>query len=498
MSVPFRGLHIREDPESRYDAIVVGAGVGGLICANLLAAAGMKTLLVEQHYVVGGYCSTFTRKNFKFDAASHFYPLLGNRDSITGRLLDRLRVETGWVKMDPVDHFHFPDGSNYSVPADFDSYFNDLLQMFPQEREALGAFFEEVKALNLMGLLAYFRGNDVERLQRHEGCSLGEALDRHFEDEKLKLLLTADCPHWGSPPKRISYVFDSMLRLSYFLGNYYPIGGSQRFSDDLAYAFERAGGTAVLRAKAKRILIENDKVAGLELELGSPAKRRTVRVESPIVVSNADMLQTTECLLGEELVGREYINNLRGIRRSFPCYLMHIGLKDTEPEELEEHQGYHWAGWDPNEVGTSALRFKFFVPTMFDRSVAPEGSQIVIVQKVIDCDFEGIENWPAHKEEIDDFVLGYLKEMVPRFSERTVVRLSASAMTSYRYTLNQAGAMLGWEMAPDQLGDRRPGAEGPVEGLYFCGHWTRPGGGITPVIVSAMQAAGKVTGEHYF
>lgn len=498
MSEHFRGLNIREDPESHYDAIVIGAGIGGLICSNLLAAAGMKTLMVEQHYVAGGYCSSFSRKNFKFDAASHFYPLLGNSNSITGKLLDRLGVETEWAKMDPVDHFHFPDGSHYSVPADFDKYFDDLQQMFPQEQEALKGFFAEVRALNLMGLLAYFHGKDIERLKRHEGRSLDDALTQHFSDEKLKLLLTADCPHWGSPPKRISYVFDSMLRLSYFLGNYYPKGGSQRFSDDLGLAFERCGGTAVLRAQAKRILIENDKVTGLEMELGANSKRRTVRVNSPIVVSNADLLQTSEHLLGEERVGREYLDSLRGVRRSFPCYLMHIGLKDTEPEELEEPQGYHWAHWDANELGTSALRFKFFVPTMYDPGVAPEGGQIIIIQKVLDMDYEGVEDWPSHKEKIDKFVLGHLEEMVPRFSERVVVRMSASAMTSYRYTLNASGAMLGWEMAPDQLGKHRPGPEGPVEGLFYCGHWTRPGGGITPVIVSAMQAAEKVTGEHYF
>jgi phytoene dehydrogenase-like protein len=53
--------------------------------------------------------------------------------------------------------------------------------------------------------------------------------------------------------------------------------------------------------------------------------------------------------------------------------------------------------------------------------------------------------------------------------------------------------MLGWEMSPDQLGDDRPAIRGPVRNLYLTGHWTQPGGGITPVIVSAMQTAEAVT-----
>jgi len=400
--------------------------------------------------------------------------------------------------MDPVDHFNFPDGSRYSVPADFEKYLADLLRMFPEEREGIERFFAEVKTLNLVGLMSYFQGKEIDRFKKHETRSLSAALDENFTDEKLKLLLTADCPHWGSPPSRISYIFDSMLRLSYFLGNYYPKGGSQRFSDDLGYAFKRNGGTAVLRASVEKILVEGDKVAGVDLELGPVKKRRRCKVKSPVVISNADMVQTAKRLVGEQYFDRDSISWLEHTRKSFPCYLMHIGLRDTELEELDEIQGYHWDSWDTEQLGTSALRFKVFVPTMYDQQVAPDGSQALIIQKVTDINFGEVEDWPSHKGQIDKFVTGHLERMIPRFKERAVVQMSASAMTSHRFTLNSEGAMLGWEMAPDQLGRQRPGVEGPLEGLYFCGHWTRPGGGITPVLVSAMQAASAVTGENYF
>ena len=69
-------------------------------------------------------------------------------------------------------------------------------------------------------------------------------------------------------------------------------------------------------------------------------------------------------------------------------------------------------------------------------------------------------------------------------------------MTSHRFTLNDRGAMLGWEMSPDQLGDRPPRCPRPGPGMYLVGQWTRPGGGITPVIVSAMRVARLVVGGH--
>jgi len=78
---------VRGEPRATYDAVVVGAGIGGLTCAALLARAGLQVLLVEQHYMVGGYCSTFRRSGYTFDAATHFYPLLGIPETIPGRLL---------------------------------------------------------------------------------------------------------------------------------------------------------------------------------------------------------------------------------------------------------------------------------------------------------------------------------------------------------------------------------------------------------------------------
>src|SRR5262249_10203721 len=145
-------------------------------------------------------------------------------------------------KMDPVDHFHFPDGSSFSVPADFQLYLGRLKEEFHSEATALDEFFEAAREAYLLGLLQYFRFRETERAKQYERLTVRQALDAYFKDRKLKLLLTADCPHWGSPPCRTSFLFDSMLRLSYFLGNYYPLGGSQAFADDLAHRFEEGGG----------------------------------------------------------------------------------------------------------------------------------------------------------------------------------------------------------------------------------------------------------------
>ncbi|MFL6198583.1 MAG: phytoene desaturase family protein [Thermoanaerobaculia bacterium] len=492
---PFRGL--RTAPEPRYDAMILGAGVGGLIAANLLARGGLRVLLVEQHYMVGGYCSTFRRAGYTFDAATHFYPLLGNPETLTGRLLVELGIDVGWIKMDPVDTFHFPDGTRFAVPADLDVYRARLREEFPAEAGALDSFFLAVHETYLMGLLHYFRGRPLESLERlapWRDLTVRQALDRFFADPKLKLLLTADCPHWGSPPSRTSFIFDSMLRLSYFLGNYYPKGGSQAFADAMAARFEELGGHILTSTMARRIVIEEGAARGVELEtLRGPGAGRHRTVRAGAVISNADLLLTLERLVGPEHLAPGTLEPLRRLRPTYPCFLTHVGLEGVPDGVLEEAQGYYWDSWDMDRVGVDALRCKIFVPTLYEPAMAPPGRQIVILQKVLEMDYGGVEDWAAHKARIEAFLLDHLEQRIPGISQRIVVKSSASAHTSWRFTLNHQGAMLGWEMSPDQLGEGRPGVTaGGIPGLFFTGHWTRPGGGITPVIVSAQDVARRV------
>jgi phytoene dehydrogenase-like protein len=489
MSRRFRAL--RGEPRQSYDCVVIGAGVGGLLCANLLARAGLLVLLVEQHYMAGGYCSTFKRKGFVFDAATHFYPLLGNSATLTGKVLLELGVNTSWIKMDPVDQFHFPDHSKFSVSADFDTYVAQLKREFPQEDRAIDDFFALVRRVYLHGLLRYFRNRPTEQLDPYLMSSVQDVLDRHFRSAKLKLLLTADTGHWGSPPSRTSFIFDSMLRLAYFLGNYYPKGGSQVFADELAGRFEEAGGHILMSSLATRIHVRDQTACGLEIETGIGSQRKRINVSAGVVVSNADLLRTVEHMIPPGHIDAGFIASLKGLRPTLPCFVTHVGLQGVSTKLLEEVQGYHWSSWNPNDVATSA--FKIFVPTLFDREMAPPGGHILIVQKITDIDYSKVEDWGAHKTAIEEYITANLERTIPGFREHVVVKLSASALTSSRYTLNHHGAMLGWELAPDQLGAHRPDVIGPLKNLYFVGQWTRPGGGITPVMVSAMRVAHLIT-----
>lgn len=491
MKRPFRGLRDRP-PSAAYDAVVIGAGIGGLFAAVELARQGAAVLLVEQHYMVGGYCSTFRRAGFTFDASTHFYPLLGNPTTITGKILGDLGLRTEWVRMDPVDTFHFPDGSRFDVPAEIEPYHQALDALFPDQREGLERFFAATREAYLHGVLYHFRGKKTEKYMSLSEWTLRQALDTFIGDDKLKLLLTADCAHWGSPPSRTSFVFDAMLRLSYFLGNYYPKGGSQAFADELARRFEELGGDILIFGSARRILVESGRARGVEIEVDRGRLKGRYRVESGAVINNGDLRRTFSQLLPPEHVPPELQQQMAELRPTFPCFLTHLGLEGVSAADLERVQGYYWDHWNPDLVGRGGLRCKIFAPTLYEPAMAPPGGQAVILQKVLDLDQDEIFDWQAHKAAVEAFLLAHFESVLPGVRERVVAKSSASARTAWRFTWNSRGAMLGWEMSPDQLGEKRPPNRGPVDGLWHVGHWTRPGGGITPVIVSAIDVAREV------
>jgi prolycopene isomerase len=217
-----------------------------------------------------------------------------------------------------------------------------------------------------------------------------------------------------------------------------------------------------------------------------------VNVQTGTVLSNADMRLTVEKLVGADQFDPAYVARIRRLRASFPCFLSHIGVRGISTSLLQRAQGYYWRGWDGDRVARGDFECKVFVPTLHAPTMAPPDGHVVIVQKMTDVDYDSISDWQVLKRSLEDFVLARVEQAIPGFRERIEICLSATARTLNRFTLNYHGAAVGWEMSPWQLGPHRPAVESPLKNLYFVGQWTQPGGGITPVIVSAMRAASAI------
>ncbi len=78
--------------EDKYDVVIIGAGIGGLVCGCYLAKAGLKVLIVEQHYKPGGYCTSFERGGYTFDVGVHYLGSCRERDGVIYNILQDLSL----------------------------------------------------------------------------------------------------------------------------------------------------------------------------------------------------------------------------------------------------------------------------------------------------------------------------------------------------------------------------------------------------------------------
>lgn len=458
----------------RYDVVVIGAGIGGLVCSAFLSRKGKKVLLVEQHSQPGGYCTTFKRKGFIFDAAVHHIGGCG-RYSIVGRCLKELGLEMEFFRLDPMDSLIFPDFS-IDIPAEIEDYITLLGKKYPLEKGHVEKFFKDFVKLYWAIIN---EASDSPTLNNYKNMTYKEMLDSFFEDEGLKKTLAGQWGYLGTPPEEVSSIGMCQMLINYLRdGAYYPRGGTQNFANGLAKNFTEYGGEALLSTMAEEILMDGRKVMGVKLEGGGEAL-------ADVVVSNVDARQTFSRLVKEEL-DHTYSERLGGMKESPSYFLLYLGLDPGIDLKGFRRGFYHGPGNQWKYVSA---------PTKVDSSLAPGGRQILNVVATIEESYEEVRDWKALKDRLTQENINYLDRLIPApggLRKHIEVVEAATPRTLERYTLNSRGAAYGWAVTPEQTGPGRLDHRTPVDNLFLAGHWTNPGPGVCAVVSSGWRVANLI------
>lgn len=476
---------------------MIGSGLGGLSAAAFLTKAGRSVLVVEQAAAAGGYAHAFERGPYTFDPAIHRMPQGGPGalpDLLFRMLGIRDRIEM--LEEDCQYEAFFPDLS-IRAPFGMEQHIETHCRAFPSEAEGIREFFtvcEKVHAENhalppQIGLSGLDEaGRRFPTLFKYLRATVDEAMDDFLTDPRARAACSVLWPYVGTPPSRLSFVSFAINVTMSAESQHYCAGSFQSMVDGFLWAVESNGGELVVANGAKRIVVEDGRARGVELEGGQT-------VSTDIVVSNADATQTFEELVGEELLPPRFMKRLRRMRPSCSAVVVATATDIDLHAAGVAPEVFVYGHYDQAQVWQDVLEGRpggvwGAFPTLHDPSLAPPGEHIGVFTSLAPYDIG--RPWEDVAEDFADRLLGSFEVAIPGLRESLTHREVATPPIFFQYTRNRDGAIYGWENTPEQTGGRRSPHHTPVEGLFLSGHWTLPGTASLRVIVSGLHTAQMV------
>ncbi|NQT27595.1 NAD(P)/FAD-dependent oxidoreductase [candidate division KSB1 bacterium] len=499
-----------------YDAIVIGAGLGGLTAGAKLAKEGKKILLIEQHSIPGGCATTFKRKDLKIEVGLHMIDGLDDGDP-KQRIFEELGVlDNLEFKRVPEFYRFVKPGVDLIIPDNYEQAIEVLTEHFPAERKGILKFFKVILALRKevfrvprqkwkMLLSMPFFPFYAPNLMIRENITVGQFLDDLFDDENLKLVLLATLGYYHDNPYNMSLLYYSIAQGSFFSGGGYFIkGGSQMLSDYLASIIENQGGEVIYGHLVEEIIVEDGSATGVKYSKKSATKGEQQSAYGKCIVANAALPNVIGKLL-KNTQAKTKLSNVVGNPEIAPSILsVYLGFKRT-PKDLgnryystvffdggissqQELADYH-------HTDLSKRVFIFCDYSQLDSDLAPEGKSVGVL-----CAMDNISNWDAlpkeqyeeRKELAAQTMISRLDKHIPGIREEIEYYEVGTPTTIRRYTLNPEGTAYGYAQLPGQTGRKRVKIKSPIPNLFFASAWTEPGHGFTGAIISGYWCAEEI------
>ena len=495
----------------KYNTIVIGAGLSGLTAGAMLSKFGKKVLVVEQHHKPGGCATTFKRGDFIIEVGLH--EMSGLAENSTMDTIFKLLELDKKVHFERVPEFFgiLSDKEDFIMPHGYDKVLKALIDKYPEEEKGIRKFIKLVAGIRAEGqklpsskikqmLLYPLMPLLFPSLVTASSHTIGSWLDKHIQNEELKLDITSQIAYWGDDPYTLSMFYFGMPFSGFVdMGGCFIKGGSQELSNKLAEYIEDHGGTVLLGKKVEKIITENGVVKGVTFKDRFNKEDQSVTIESDNVIANCAMPIVPEML--DEPYAKQLKQKIDSHPDSTSLLCVYLGFNKKVNDYGVKYYSNFFKGegvkslkdLNANFYGDWKKRSFIFVDyDKVDSGLAPTHKNEGVICAVDSLkDWEGLskEDYDARKEEIAQILMQRLEDKYPGIKESIEYYEVSTPKTIQRYTSNPSGSVYGFAQTLKLTAGKRFRNNFLIPNLYFASAWAFPGGGFEGTITGGFLAA---------
>jgi all-trans-retinol 13,14-reductase len=507
----------RLEKKDGYDAIVIGSGLGAMTFGAIMAKMGKKILLLEKHYVPGGFTHVFKRKEYEWDVGIHYVGDVHKEFTFMSIMFDYITDhKLKWQEMDEV-YDRIVLGENvYDFKAGKENFLEMLYERFPGEEAAIDTYIQRVyqsagqnkkffqeRALPTI-LSKLVGGFMTKKYYELSDKTTKEVLDEITDNKELKAVLAGQYGDHGMPPGESSFAIQSVVNKHYWKGGAFPVGGCQRIAETIIPVIEKAGGAVAVRAGVEKIIVENGKATGVLMEDGSI-------VQAPMIVSSAGYLNTFARLLEKDVQEAIGFSPEKGVPPSVSHVCLYIGLKENLRElgigstnywvypHNDHDRGVKEYMADPSRpFPVTYISFPSLKDPEWDERYPGKST----IEMITLAPYEWFAKWEdeqwkhrgeeyeAYKEEFAQRLLKELFKQFPQLEGKIDYYELSTPLSTKHFVNYEHGEIYGLDHSPARFRMKELRPRTPIKNLYLTGQ------DIVTVGIGGALMSGVLTASH--
>lgn len=487
--------------------VIIGAGIGGIATANMLAKAGYDVTVYEKNHQPGGRTGMKETNGFRFDLGPSWYlmpEVFEHYFDLFGKSVDD---ELDLIRLSPAYKVFFENNDPITITSNENIDAKTFESIEPGSGKRLKDYVQRgdnIYQLSLRHFL-YTNFSSIRDLAKSDILRHGRTMtrlafmpiDRYVRkfvtDLRLRQILEYPMVFLGSSPFSAPAIYSLMSALDFREGVYYPQGGLYTIIERLVALSSELGVSYHYNSPVKRITTTGGVASGIELTNGKI-------IDADIVISNADLHFTETSLLND--ADQSYPAKYWSKREAGPsALLMYLGVKGKLPE-LEHHNLFFVDDWKKNFDAIfndkrlpSPASIYLCKPSQTDPSVAPKGSENVFVLVPLP---PGIS---INKKQLSSAADSYLEQIENHMGISDLrERITFRELFGPDDFANKFNAWQGTALGPSHILHqsaifRTPNVSRRVKNLYYVGGSTTPGIGLPMCLIGAELVYKRLAGD---